>query len=369
MSIDDTEQERRTEYDVTNTVRVSSVPEVRREVTRLLAATYPGVSPDPVWLAFHDFERLFYGEEPGFLGCDTSYHDVQHTLDMTLAMARLVAGYEQASEPQDRLGPERAIMGIVTSLFHDAGYIRHEEDTAAASGAEFTLYHVSRSARYLESYLPKIGLARLAPIAKQIVHYTGYEMNLDHIELDDPRDCIVGHLLGTADLLAQMADRCYLEKCRDRLFPEFVLGGAAIVETDDGLKVNYRSGVDVLNQTLDWYEQSAKMRLIGNFNRAYRYLEVLYEGRNPYLAFINKNLRYLAKLRTSGEWWRLRRRPPCFTAVSEAESRLQRLAALHVHKLAKRRGVELTNRRGPQWSPAPDVPGGGAEPAAEGARH
>ena len=65
-------------------------------------------------------------------------------------------------------------------------------------------------------------------VASMIVHYTGYELDLDTIELDDPRDTLCGHLLGTADLIAQMADRCYLEKCRDRLYKEFVLGGVAI---------------------------------------------------------------------------------------------------------------------------------------------
>jgi hypothetical protein len=39
----------------------------------------------------------------------------------------------------------------------------------------------------------------------------------------------LGNMLGTADIIAQMADRCYLEKCRDRLFPEFVAGGLASV--------------------------------------------------------------------------------------------------------------------------------------------
>ena len=61
-----------------------------------------------------------------------------------------------------------------------------------------------------------------------IVHFTGYELDLDMIELDDPRDIICGHLIGTADMIAQMADRCYLEKCRDRLYKEFVLGGVAV---------------------------------------------------------------------------------------------------------------------------------------------
>ncbi len=53
------------------------------------------------------------------------------------------------------------------------------------------------------------------PISTRIVHFTGYEIKLDQIQLTDPRDRKLGHLLGTADLIAQMADRCYLEKCRD----------------------------------------------------------------------------------------------------------------------------------------------------------
>ena len=38
---------------------------------------------------------------------------------------------------------------------------------------------------------------------------------------------LLGNMLGSADIIAQMSDRCYLEKCRDRLFPEFVWGGLA----------------------------------------------------------------------------------------------------------------------------------------------
>ena len=222
-------QDRRNDYDVTNSVQVSRPAAVRDAVHELYSQVYPGVPFDKLWLAFHDFERLFRGDYPGYFGCDTTYHDMQHTLDMTLALARLIAGYEKSAEPRERLGAERTQMAIVTSLFHDAGYIRHRErDKAFSNGAEFTMQHVSRSADFLRRYLPELGLADYAAISSMIVHFTGYELELDNIELDDPRDAICGHLLGTADLIAQMADRCYLEKCRDRLYKEFVLGGVAI---------------------------------------------------------------------------------------------------------------------------------------------
>ena len=104
-----------------------------------------------------------------------------------------------------------------------------------------------------------------------------------------------GHLLGTADLIAQMADRCYLEKCRDRLYPEFVLGGiAAATGTDGALQVRYSSGLDLLRQTPEFVRETRVQRLEGEFEHAYRYVEPLFGGKNPYLEAIDRNLVYLA---------------------------------------------------------------------------
>ena len=115
---------RRSEYDVTNTVRVSSVDAVREAVEDLFAIACPGASFDSLWMAFHDFRRLFRGQFEGYVGCDTLYHDQQHSLDVTLAVARLLAGYQQSCAVADRLGVERTVTGLVCALFHDSGYIR-----------------------------------------------------------------------------------------------------------------------------------------------------------------------------------------------------------------------------------------------------
>jgi hypothetical protein len=138
-------------------------------------------------------------------------------------------------------------------------------------------------------------------------------MRFDQIRLDDPRDRKVGHLLGTADMMAQMADRCYLEKCRDRLYPEFVLGGVAVYRQENSLKVNYGSGLDVLRQTPDFVAETMRTRLDGEFGGAYRYVEVLFGGRNPYMETIERSLDYLKQVLQSKHWWMLRRVPPCFT--------------------------------------------------------
>jgi len=305
---------RRFNFDVTNTIDVSSVAAVRQAVCELYAARWPKATLDELWIAFHDFERLYTGHMPGFEGCDTVYHDIQHTLDMTLTMARLVAGYERSADADEQLGPERAVLGIVCALFHDAGYIRESGDTRYRNGAEYTRWHVSRSAKFLRNLLPRIGLSAFADIAAEMVHFTGYEKALTDIALDDPLDSMTGHLLGTADLVAQMSDRCYLEKCRDRLYPEFVLGGVAITQEGGGVqKVRYQSGTDLLLQTPAFYRDVVKKRLDVEFNKAYRYIEVLFNGFNPYMQFIERNMAYLEHIIETGEWPALRRMPPCYT--------------------------------------------------------
>ena len=333
-------QDRRNDYDVTNTVQVSDPVSVRNAVHELFADTFPGMSFDKLWLAFYDFERLFTGRYPGYTGCDTTYHDMQHTLDMTLALARLVSGYERSVEPPDRLGAARAQMAIITALFHDSGYIRHEvRDKDFANGAEFTLYHVSRSADFLRRYMPELGLAKNVGVSSMIVHFTGYELDLDKIELDDPRDIICGHLIGTADMIAQMADRCYLEKCRDRLYNEFVVGGVAVENAKPGeFMVRYRSGKDLLTKTPAFYQQVMRDRLNSKFNRVYRYIEVLYDGQNPYIDAITANITHLVRILETGDWSLLRRKPACFLGIAAAVHDIERLVAA---QLAAFKGAKI----------------------------
>jgi len=322
-------QDRRNDFDVSNTVNVSDPASVRDAVQVLFSETFPSMSYDKLWLAFYDFERLFTGRYPGYLGCDTTYHDMQHSLDMTLTVARLIVGYERSVEPADRLGARRAQMAVITALLHDSGYIRHEvRDKDFTNGAQFTLYHVSRSADFLRRYLPELGMAGDVGVSSIIVHFTGYELDLDKIELDDPRDVICGHLIGTADLIAQMADRCYLEKCRDRLYNEFVVGGVAIENAAPGEHmVRYESGKDLLQKTPDFYRAVTKDRLESKFNRAYRYVEVLYDGQNPYIEAIETNISHLLRVLKTNDWSLLRREPACYLGLANSIQDIEQLAA------------------------------------------
>jgi hypothetical protein len=321
-------RDRRSDHDVTNTVLVTRWQPVWESIHDSFTRLYPGITLRAMRQAFEDFNHLFRGRMPGYLGCDTVYHDIQHTLDMTLALGRLIQGHELSVSTSERLGAPRAILGIITSLFHDAGYIRHTRDESNQNGAEFTRSHVTRSAQFLDRYLSQIGLGAASGIARQIVHYTGYEVRLDQIRVMPGKDQKLGHLMGTADLLAQMADRCYLEKCRDRLYPEFVLGGIAVWREPCGRVITrYRSGLDLLRQTPAFFRQVCEPRLENSFEGAYRYMDAIFEGRNPYMVAIERNLFYLERVLEGERWPLLRRRPPCELADDSALETIRRMVA------------------------------------------
>jgi hypothetical protein len=326
---------RRSDFDVTDSVQVSSPPAVLAAVEALFRPTWPQLSTEPLTRAFEHFERLFAGEVEGFHGVDTVYHDRQHSLDITLALARLLVGYERQQQEPRRLGGARATVGVLTGLFHDVGYLRRSDDRDSRNGAEFTRTHVSRGARFLEEYLPVLGFAEWVPVATQIVHFTGYEVPFARIEeqVADPRDIMVGHLLGTADMIAQIADRCYLEKCRDRLYAEFVLGGVALPFSEGNPQVKYASGLDLLRQTPDFIADVRAKRLDQDFRGAYRYLETLYGGSNPYLEAIDRNVEYLRQILRSESWQLLRRRPPIFAATPDPMGTMRGLMLGHIKRV------------------------------------
>jgi hypothetical protein len=321
---------RRSDFDVTDTVQVSSPAAVREAVLELYSDTWPGTPRETLEAALRDFERLFTGQAPGYLGVDTVYHDLQHSQDVVLAMARLLAGYERSHPDGPKLGAERALVALITALFHDSGYIREVNEAAITNGAVFTRNHVTRSARYLAKYLSNAGLGHWVPVATRIVHFTGYEVPLDLLRVADPRDRLAGQLLGTADMLAQMADRCYLEKCRDRLYAEFVLGDVAVHAGREGVKVLYGSGLDLLRQTPKFVSYTIENRLGTAFGHAYRHVEPLYGGDNPYMNAIRQNVQFLAQLARNSRWPMLRRNPPVFTVEENAMDSVRALLVRHL---------------------------------------
>ena len=302
---------RDSEFDVTNTIKVTDTQAVMNAVCDIFRSCYLNGDTSYIERAFADLDNLFEGHFKDYTACDTFYHDKQHTLDMTLALARIIDGHERQSDSHQTFGAMPTSVAIITALFHDSGYIRKTSDQKHANGAEYTRIHVSRSADFLRNYLPMIGLQEYIEISANMVHYTGYEMALDKIKLPNEKFHLLGYMVGTADLIAQMADRCYLEKCRDRLYPEFVLGGLTEQTREDGSKITiYASAEDLLAKTPVFYQGEVKKRLDVIFKRVYEYAVAHFSGNDYYMDTLERNQMYIHQLIDQGKFEDLRRTPP-----------------------------------------------------------
>ena len=302
---------RRNDHDVTGSIRTTDPAPVKAEVERLYRALYDAAPAKAIERAFADIEKVYRGEHPEYYACDTGYHDLQHVLEVTLAMSRLMDGYERSRRNgTPHLPPELFMLGVISALFHDFGYLRRRSDRRHSNGAEYTLVHVSRGAAYLRRYMRDLGTGRLSEFAAKLLHYTGYERPVEQIRVADSLIRRVGQMLGTADIISQMADRCYLEKCRDRLYPEFVLGGIAHRELPGGFTQEmFSSGHDLVRKTPDFYRNAAR-RLDLQLAHAYVYAESHFGGQNLYLEEMQKNVRHAQSLVDAPDAAVLRRTPP-----------------------------------------------------------
>ena len=290
------------EMDVSNQVDVTDPAAVCQAVLDILGGHYEAGEMESLPTLVTDFARLYRGEYPGYHGCDVGYHNMQHVLDVTLAMARLIDGYQRCHGEDAPIGAPMAVAGVACALFHDAGYIRHLNDTRHSNGAQYTRTHVSRSSKFMGEYLPTVGLDWAVPICQRIVHFTGYEVNPADIDVPSEEERIVGWLLGTADLIAQMADVAYLEKCRDKLFPEFVEGGMAGKDgTYSKTGVIYESPAHLMQSTPGFIRSAVKVRLEGYFHAYYRYAAHHFGGRNLYMEAIEENARRLEEVLAKGD--------------------------------------------------------------------
>ena len=91
---------------------------VFEEVCRIVAAMNTQQDFTVLVKVFEDVVKLFRGEYPGYQKCNTCYHDLKHTTDCLLAMARLIHGASLNGLPL----PDRdVVLGLTAALFHDTG--------------------------------------------------------------------------------------------------------------------------------------------------------------------------------------------------------------------------------------------------------
>lgn len=208
------------DFQLTDLVDMDDLDEIFKEVKTILLSINPQFDFCHLDKAHSIVNNLFNGLYPGFRKCNTNYHDLFHTNEIMLAMTRLIHG--AVLEGID-LNDQHINLGVISALMHDTGYIQTTDDTAG-TGAKYTMIHIQRSVDFTRCiYERDPYFAGDGDNFRDILFCTGLNTKIGEIKFSSPRIRLLGQMLGTADLLGQMADRHYLEKLL-RLYPEFVEG-------------------------------------------------------------------------------------------------------------------------------------------------
>ena len=227
------------------------------EVCRIVAALNSQFDFIALDRVFQDVVKLFRGKYPGYQECNTWYHDLQHTTDCLLTMARLLHG---ASINGLSLPGRDVALGLIAALFHDTGYMQSRADRGG-TGAKYTLVHVERSVAFMEKYFVDAGLSsRDFDYCRCCVQCTGLDVKISELRFESAPHRAVGCMLGTADLLGQMADRTYLERL-PFLYREF----------QEGKVPGFESELDLLRKTPAFWEFT-QQRLAGELGNVDRYM-------------------------------------------------------------------------------------------------
>lgn len=275
-------------------------------VIRAILDGLPGGCHDPELLtrALDDLTRAYGGNYPGLLRCDTLYHDLRHALETGLTMARLIDGQaRQAAKEKASVDGAQALLGVILALYHDIGLLRRE-DEAHLWGASLTPIHEERGVEFMRAYLANTSLAEHADLAEALMP----TKLVFKIPDDWPATLrCLGSMVATADLVSQMSDRCYLEKCRDFLFAEFRAIGLSGTAGSA-----YPDKESLLAKTPGFYTNFISKRLDEDFGNVRRFIGVHFGGVNPYDEAIHRNLGFLSDLIVAKEYDRLRRQPRVF---------------------------------------------------------
>ena len=189
-------------------VKMGNPLSVFEEVKLIVSEMFPQFDFDSLDDCFKDTVRLFKGNYPGFQTCDTEYHDLKHTTDTLLAITRLIHGATLRGLHFSKRG---VFLALISAMLHDSGYILALDEPGP--GAKYTLTHVERSIDFLKRYFFENGYSNKdANLCDAILKCTGLDVKILQIDFLSWENEILGKMLGTADLLGQMADRKYLEK-------------------------------------------------------------------------------------------------------------------------------------------------------------
>jgi hypothetical protein len=231
--------------------------DVMAEIENIIVLIYKKFNFDLFEQVFGDILKLFHGYYPGYRRCNTFYHDLSHTMDCLLVTAKLIHG---AGLNGIVFTHRDVSLGLISALMHDTGYIQAVEDNTG-TGAKYTVSHIERSIEFMKKYFQANAFpSEYLPICCNFLRCTGLDVKIGEIKFQSREHEILGQILGTADLIGQMANENYVEKL-PYLYDEFKEGGVP----------GYNNKFDLLKKTPAFWEM-VKQRLVNELGDVDRYL-------------------------------------------------------------------------------------------------
>jgi hypothetical protein len=241
---------------------------------------------------YEDILMLFKGDYPGYRASNTKYHNLEHTIMVTLATVRLTHGCVQS---RIKFNPDNVLLGLLASLFHDSGLIQKEFDRKG-TGAKYTIGHEHRSAEFMRTNLSSKGFSKKQMDAcEHLIACTNLNIDIADIPFHSKESETMGKIVASADLLGQMADRHYLEKLI-LLFKEFEEAGIP----------GFASEGELIEKTEGFYKNVAKKRLVKDLDNIAAYMKHHFKhrwniGRDLYAESIKNNISYLKSILSHGK--------------------------------------------------------------------
>jgi hypothetical protein len=261
---------------------------VEAEVQAAYAQMFPQGDQKYIPKIFQWAVDWFGGKYGDYQPIDAHYHDLEHTLQGVLCMARLLRG-RQAHGPEPRLTQRLFELGMLAMLMHDTGYLKRRGDTDG-TGAKYTLTHVDRSIEFAgELMVARDFLIEEILAVQNMIRCTGVNVKLEAIKFQNDLERIVGLSLGTADLLGQMAAGDYVDKL-PILYSEFA---EAASYNAGKMKAGgfFSSANDLMQKTPLFWEKYVQSKINREFLGLYRFLSEPYpDGPNPYMERIEANV-------------------------------------------------------------------------------
>jgi hypothetical protein len=249
-------------YDLTD---LSSHSGTYEEIVKTLLLVDPDFDTSYVKKVYSDIICLFNGEYPGYRASNTKYHNLEHTCAVTE-------------------------LGLIGALFHDTGLIQTVEEKEG-TGAQYTIGHEERSIGLMGEYLAANGFSEEdIHDCSHIIMCTILTLPLADIPFRSDEIRTMGRVLGSADLIAQMADRNYLEKL-PLLFLEF----------KEAKMPGFETPLELFKNTGEFYHSVVRRRLteeLGNVYTAalFHFRKRWDIDRDLYSESMTSNIKYMKKI-------------------------------------------------------------------------